>query len=171
MTTPGVDFFRVDRSGTTTRLLVIAVIMVSAGASGVGAHLVNRLPADVSHLVSLVGGVTMIAGLVLAFGALAMMLGENVYMLIRDDGLLVHDNARETVIAWAELTKVVVDAPKGIVELRRSGKSPLRWYAGKAAPQVASRIEEAQRKGVHGILRTGSTPPASGPPSASSSAS
>jgi len=161
MTTVGVDFFRVDRSGKTTRLLVTGVLMVAFGASAVGAHLVRRLPVDISHLVSLAGGVTMLAGLVLAFGTLALMLFENVYLSIRDEGLLVHDNGKETAIAWDELTKVVVDAPKGIVELRRGEKEPLRWFAGKAAKDMGARIEEAKRKAAHGLLRTGSTPPPS----------
>lgn len=37
----------------------------------------------------------MVAGFVLAFGTLAMMLFENVYLTIRDEGLLIHDNGRE----------------------------------------------------------------------------
>jgi hypothetical protein len=163
MTTPGVDFFRVDRSGATRRLLVTGVLLVTAGATAVGAHLVHRLPDSVSRVVSLAGGVTVIGGLVLAFGSLAMMLFENVYMSIRDDGLLLHDNGKETVIAWDELTKVAVDAPHGLVELHRAGdKEVLRWHAGKAAKDVAGRIEEAKRKAAHGLLRT-SNPPSSPP--------
>lgn len=166
MTTPGVDFFRVDRSGSTRRLLVVGGVMVTGGVTAVGAHLVHRVAADVSHLVTLAGGASMVAGLVMAFGALAMMLFEDVHLSIRDDGLLLHDNGRETVVPWEELTKVVVD-PKGFVELRRADKEALRWFAGKAAPDVASRIEEAKRKAAHGLLHTGSTPPAHAPSSAS----
>ena len=158
MTTPGVDFFRIDRSGPTRRLLVVAVLMVTSGATAVGAHLVHRLPVDSSHVISLVGGVSMIAGLVLAFGALAMMLFENVYLSIRDDGLLVHENGRDTVIVWEELTRVVLD-PKGFVELCRDGHEPVRWFAGSAARDVATRVEEAKRKAAHGLLRTGSSAP------------
>jgi hypothetical protein len=154
MTTPGVDFFRVDRSATTRRLLVSGVCLVTGGATAIGAHLVRRLPESMSHLVSLVGGLAVIAGLVTSFGTLAMMLFENVYMTIRDDGLLVHDNGKETVIAWEELADVVVDAPKGLVELRRPEKEVLRWHAGKAARDVAGRIEEAKRKAAHGLLHT-----------------
>lgn len=163
MTTPGVDFFRIDRSGPTRRLLVVAVLMVTCGATAVGAHLVHRLPVDISHGVSLVGGVTMLAGLVMAFGAMAMILFENVYLSIRDDGLLLHDNGRDTVVPWGELTEVAVEAA-GFVELRREGKEALRWFAGTSAKDVARRIEEAKRKAAHGLLRTGSTPPASGSP-------
>ena len=148
--TPGVDFFRIDRSGSTRRLLVTGIVMVAGGASAVGAHLMHRLGESTSHVVSLAGGLSMIGGLVLTFGAMAMMLFENVYLAIRDDGLLLHDNGRETIIAWDDLTKVVVDA--GFVELRRAGE-PVRWFAGKGAKNVASRIEEAKRKAAHGLLR------------------
>lgn len=151
MTTPGVDFFRVDRSGVTRRLLVTGVLMVTAGATGVGAHLVHRLPYAVSRMVSLIGAATVIGGLVLAFGSLAMIMFENVYLSIRDDGLLVHDDGKETTIAWEELSSVVVDGPKGILELHRAGKETLHWHAGRAAKDVAARIDEAKRKATHGL--------------------
>jgi hypothetical protein len=146
VTTAGVDFFRVDRSGITTKLLVSGAVLVATGASAIGAHLMHRLPASVSHLISLAGGIAAIGGLVTAFGALGMMLFENVYMTIRDDGLLIHDNGKETAIPWDELTEVVIVAPKGLVELRRGDDEPLRWFAGSAAKDVGGRIEEAKRK-------------------------
>lgn len=152
MTTAGVDFFRVDRSGTTTKLLVSGVVLVTTGASAIGAHLMHRLPDSVSHLVSLTGAIAAIGGLVTAFGALAMMLFENVYMTIREDGLLIHDNGKETTVPWDELEEVVVLAPQGLVELRRGEKEPLRWHAGSAAKDVGGRIDEARRKAAHGLI-------------------
>ena len=149
----GVDFFRVDRSGTTTRLLVTGVVLVAVGASAIGAHLMHRLPASLSHLISLVGGITAVGGLVTAFGALAMMLFENVYMSLREDGLLIHDNGKETSVPWEELEEVVVgDDAKGFVELRRREKETLRWFAGAAAKDVGARVEEARRKALHGLM-------------------
>jgi hypothetical protein len=152
VTTAGVDFFRVDRSGTTTKLLVSGVLLVTTGASAIGAHLMHRLPESVSHLVSLTGGIAVIGGLVTAFGTLGMMLFENVYLTIRDEGLLIHDNGKETPVPWDELTEVVVLAPKGLVELRRGEKEPLRWFAGSAARDVGGRIVEAKRKAAVGLL-------------------
>jgi hypothetical protein len=151
-----VDFFRIDRSGATRRLLVVAGLMVAGGVTAVGAHLVHRLPGGVSHLISLGGGISMVGGLVLAFGALAMMLFEDVYLAIRDEGLLLHENGRETLVAWDELTKVVVH-PEGFLELRRADKDPVRWFAGASAKDVASRVEEAKRKASHGLLRAAPT--------------
>jgi hypothetical protein len=165
MPTPGVDFFRVDRSGSTRRLLGMGIVMVAGGASAVGVHLMHRVPESTGHLVSLAGGLSMITGLVSTFGALAMMLFEDVYLSIREDGLLLHDNGKETVIAWDDLTKVVVSA--GFVELSHKKREPadgavaaeeakadVRWFAGKGAPNVAARIEEAKRKAAHGLLRS-----------------
>ena len=90
----------------------------------------------------------------MAFGALAMMLFENIYLSIRADGLLLHENGRETTVLWDDLTKVVAD-PKGFIELGRSGNAEaLRWFAGKGAKDMAVRIEEAKRKAAHGLLKT-----------------
>ena len=149
----GVDFFRVDRSGTTTKLLVTGVVLVASGASAIGAHLMHRLPETASHLISLLGGIAAVGGLVTAFGALAMMLFENVYMSLRDDGVLIHDNGKEITVAWEELEAVVVtDDAKGFVELRRREKEPLRWFAGSGAKDVGARVEEARRKAMHGLM-------------------
>jgi len=161
MTTPGVDFFRIDRSAATTRLLVTGGLLVTCGATAVGAHLVRRLPESMSRIISLSGAAAVIGGLVLAFGSLAMMMFEDIYLAIRDEGLLVHEDGKETTIAWDELSAVVVDAPRGLVALHRKDKEVLEWHAGKAAKNVAARIEEAKRKAAHGLPRTRSTPPSS----------
>ena len=157
MTTPGVDFFRIDRSAATSRLLVTGALLVTCGATAVGAHLVHRLPESVSRLISLTGAAAVLGGLVLAFGSLAMMMFEEIHLSIRDDGLLVHEDGKETTITWDELTAVAVDAPNGSVMLHRGyDKEVVRWHAGKTAKHVAARIEEAKRKAAHGLLRTGS---------------
>jgi hypothetical protein len=152
VTTPGVDFFRIDRSRSTRRLLVVGAALVTGGASAVGAHLVNRLPAEVSHAVSLAGGLALAAGLVLTFGALAMMLFENVYLAIHPDHLLLHENGRDTRIAWDDLARVTPDVKHGVVELHRAGEEVVRWPAGRSAKDVALRITEAKRKAAHGLL-------------------
>jgi hypothetical protein len=163
MTTPGVDFFRIDRSGATSRLLLIGGLLVTCGATAVGAHLVHRLPEGLSRLISLVGAAAVLGGLVLTFGSLAMMMFEDIYLSIRDDGLFVHENGKETTIPWEELSEVAVDTKSGVVVLHGGAdKEVVRWHAGKTAKHVAARIEEAKRKAVLGLLRTGSTrPPAS----------
>lgn len=159
MATPGVDFFRIDRSGPTRRLLVIAGSLVAVGATAIGAHLVHRIAPDLGHVVSLAGGVTVVAGLVLGFGAMAMVVFENVYLLIREDGLVCHDNGKETTIVWDALERVVAERGTGFVVFERSdGAPPVRWFAGSSSAILRGRVEDARRKAIHGLLR--SDPPA-----------
>lgn len=153
MATPGIDFFRIDRSGPTKRLLVIAAILVTVGATTIGAHLVNRIPPELGHIMSLAGGATVLVGLILGFGAMAMLLFENVYVLIREDGVLCHDNGKETTIAWDDLERVIIEEPTGFVVFERSGGPPLRWFAGSSASNLKTRTEDARRKAIHGLLK------------------
>jgi hypothetical protein len=152
--TPGVDFFRVDRSSSTRRLLTTSAIMIALGACGVGAHLMHRLTVLEGRVVSLTGGAIMLAGLVLGFGTMAMMLFEDIYLAIKDEGLLVHDNGREVAVPWDELDAVDVDAGKGAITLRRKEGEPLVFNAGGSASDVARRITEARRKGAYGLPTT-----------------
>ena len=158
MATAGVDFFRVDRSGATRRLLIVAGVLVAVGATSIGAHLVSRLGADTGHLVSLVGGLMVISGLVLGFGAMAMLLFENVYLLIREEGVLLHENGKETSIGWADLERASVDGTAGFLVFHRKDAQPLRWFAGTNVKDVQQRIEEARRKALHGLLRSDPPP-------------
>lgn len=151
MTTAGVDFFRVDRSGPTKRLLTIATILVIVGMTAIGAHLVSRLGPDLAHLVSLAGGITVAVGLITGFGGMAMLLFENVYLLIREDGLVCHINGNETMTAWPDLESARLEG--AIVVLKRAGAEDIRWFAGNDAKTVLAKIEEAQRKAKHGLLK------------------
>jgi hypothetical protein len=148
--TPGVDFFRVDRSASTRRLLVTAGCLVTAGGSAVGAHLIHRLSQSTGHFVSLLGGVATIGGLVLGFGTMAMMLFENIYLTIETERVLVHENGTDVTIAWDDLAGIDVD--RGAVVLRRAKGAPVRFHAGKGSKDLARRIEEAKRKAAHGLL-------------------
>jgi hypothetical protein len=152
--TAGVDFFRVDRARSTRRLLVVAVTMVTVGSSSIGAHLVTRIDEGLAHAISLGGGTMLLAGLVLGFGAMAMMLFENVYLVIQETGLLLHDNGKETKIPWGDLDSVTVD--EGYVVLARKDADAVRWFAGKGAKDVSAKIGDARRKALHGLLKASS---------------
>ncbi|MCW5816683.1 MAG: hypothetical protein KIT84_37135 [Labilithrix sp.] len=153
MATVGVDFFRVDRSGTTRRLLIVAGGLVTAGATTIGAHLVSNFGEGVARALSLLGGGVTIAGLVLGFGAMAMLLFENVYLLIKEEGLLFHDNGKETTVPWPDLEEAALEADSGFVVFKRKEGSPLRWFAGAAAKNLQTRVEDAKRKALHGLLK------------------
>jgi hypothetical protein len=150
--TPGVDFFRVDRSRSTKRLLIVAAAMISFGALSLGAHLVHRLTPTQGNMISVGGGVVTLLGLIVGFGTMATMLFEDIYLAIRDDALLVHDNGKETAVKWDRLEGVDVDASRGLLTVRCAGEDPLAFHAGASASDVARRIEDAKRKAAHGLL-------------------
>jgi hypothetical protein len=150
VTTPGIDFFRLDRGRPTRRLLAVASILTGVGGSVVGAHLVHRL--DVTHAawLSLAGGLTLMSGLLVGFGTLVKLLLENIWLAIRQDGVVLHDNGEETVLAWDDLARIDVE-PGGHLVLARASAEPVRWYVGRSAQDIAARITEARRKAVHGL--------------------
>ncbi|WP_146652950.1 hypothetical protein [Labilithrix luteola] len=153
MATAGVDFFRVDRSGPTKKLLTSAALLIAAGASGVGAHLMHRLRPNVGFAVSLAGGAIMLAGLVLGFGTMATMLFENVYLAIRPEGLLIHDNGNETSIAWDDLERIEADEGEGYVIIHRREGEALRFHAGLAKGDIVARVQDARRKSTIALLK------------------
>jgi len=152
--TAGVDFFRVDRSGATRRLMVLAALLVASGATTIGAHLVSHLGESVAHAIALLGGLIVVSGLILGFGGLAMLVFENVYMLIEEEGLRFHDNGKETSVPWADLEGATLDKEFGFVVFARKEGKPVRWFAGDGAKDVRAKVEEAKRKALHGLLKT-----------------
>jgi hypothetical protein len=150
--TAGIDFFRVDRSGATKRLLAVAGVLVSTGMTSIGAHLVHRISAETAHTITLVGGLLLAVGLILGFGAMAMLLFENVYLLIRVDGVLCHENGKETTIPWADLDEIRLDGEPGVVVFVRKAEGPVRWFAGRTAKEIHDRVADAKRKALHGLL-------------------
>ncbi len=152
MATVGVDFFRIDRGSAVRRLLFLAALLVAAGASSIGAHLMHGIQPRTGHLLSLGGGVLTLSGLILGFGAMAMLLFENVYLLITEAGIVLHENGKETKIEWPDLVAVRLGDQKGELVFERSGE-PLRWFIGSSASEVVPRVKEAKRKALHGLFK------------------
>jgi hypothetical protein len=91
----------------------------------------------------------MVTGLLTGFGTMALMLFENVYLQIKEEGIVLHDNGKETTIPWDTLE--AAERREGFVVLKRKNASALEWFAGSAAADVAKRVDEARRKAVHGL--------------------
>lgn len=122
----------------------------------IGAHLVSRLSPDLAHLVSLTGGLAVVVGLITGFGSMAMILMENVYLLLDEEGILLHENGKETKISWTDLEGVSVarDEPHVLLFVcRRDDANARRWFAGRNAKDIHQKIEEARRKAAHGLLK------------------
>lgn len=113
----------------------------------------HRFTPHVGHLVSLAGSVVMLAGLFLGFGTMARMLFEDVYLAIREGGLLVHENGTDLEVSWDDLAGVDVDLDRGQLAVCKKSGERLVFHGGQSAPDIAARIEEAKRKAAYGLLR------------------
>jgi hypothetical protein len=151
MATSGIDFFRVDRSTATRRLLAIAGVLVALGAIPIGAHLMHRIGEHLGHVLSLAGGAFVLSGLILGFGAMAMMIFEDVYVLLREDAVVLHDNGKETTIPWADLAAVSLHQDRGFLMFERVEGEAVRWFVGDGAEALGPRIETARLRALHGL--------------------
>jgi hypothetical protein len=87
---------------------------------------------------------------------MAMLVFENVYILVEEEGVLCHENGKETRIAWSELEGVALDRAPGFLVFSRANAAPLRWYMGRNAKEVQDKLEDTRRKALHGLLRPSS---------------
>lgn len=125
-------------------------MLTGIGGTVVGAHLVHRLDSGKGALLSLAGGLTLMAGLLVGFGTLAKLVFEDTWLAIRQEGVVLHDDDAEILVSWDELGEVIVE-PAGYLVFGRAGADPVRWYAGGVAADIAARIAEARRKAAHGL--------------------
>lgn len=151
--TPGVDFFRVHRGAPVKRRVYLASVLVAIGGTVVGAHLMHRL-GGAGRYWSLAGGITLLAGLLLGFGTLALLLFDNVWLAIRDAGIVLHDDEEERVIGWEDLGDVTAESDGTLVFGRREAEA-VRFYGGRDAPVIVSRVEAARRRGRLGLRVAG----------------
>ncbi len=143
------EFFRVDRARATRRNLVLGASMVALGASAAGAAFVHRLDESSAQALSLGGGLLLFVGLLLGFGTMVATLLENAYLGMREDGIILHDDHGETLLAWDDVVRIE-HRRDAVVIAEASGREQL-FYAGSTAKAVADRIELVRKRAALGL--------------------
>ncbi len=100
------EWFRVDHSRTTRKLLVLGTCLVFAGAGLVGAAFLTHWTSFLLSLATLVGAGMLIFGLLLAFVGMAVVLARNEYLAVRADGLLFHTTTSDVLHAWGDIESI-----------------------------------------------------------------
>ncbi|HWL86610.1 MAG TPA: hypothetical protein VNO21_12455, partial [Polyangiaceae bacterium] len=96
------EFYRVDQSGPTKRILIPAVALLTVGPPMVlFSAALRKFPG--STAIGVVGAALMIAGLVIGFSGLGMLMLDDRYLAVVQGGLLVHLGKEETFIAWEDV--------------------------------------------------------------------
>jgi hypothetical protein len=148
------EYFRVDRSGGTRRVLAFAASLITVGATAVGATFVRRLAEVTGHVIAFGGGLCVLAGLVLGFGSMAAVVMENAYLALTRRGLVLHTDADERRIAWDTLKTARADRGAGMVELELDDGELVTWFAGPVCDDIAKRVSEAHRRALHRLPLT-----------------
>jgi hypothetical protein len=142
----------------------LAVVWLVAGVTVVLASLLIGLAAhrliDVSEWLRLTlviaGALGVIAAPLYYVIAMIRALSEEVYLLLRSDGVLYQSPLDRTFIAWQQLAQVEIDEGTGHLVLRTDDDTaPLvlsERFLGIDPPALARRIKETQRRALLGMV-------------------
>jgi hypothetical protein len=148
---PPLEWHRIDRGRSVRLVLALAAVLVTAGATGVGAGFVSRLGDATGHFVALAGACSMLAGLVLGAGMALVMIQQDVYLAVRVDGVLLHwGRDDERLLAWEAIGAIEVEG-KSIMFRLADDKSE-EWEGVDKPAELAQRLVELKQKALHGLL-------------------
>lgn len=156
------EFYRVDQSGPTKRILIPAVALLTVGPPMVlFSAALRKFPH--STAIGVAGAALMIAGLVIGFVGIGSLMFDDRYLAVVEGGLLVHLGKDETFYAWESLEAIrhegtwLVVVPRPLPEgdspatashaAPRAGTDSLRFpLSKKKVAEIAARLEEWRRR-------------------------
>jgi hypothetical protein len=145
------EWFRVDRSAGTWRLLGTGTVLVFVGATLVACGIFTHSTSDTLRLLTLVGAALLVFGLVTAFGGMTVLLAQDEYLAVRVDAVLVRRTRGEVVLAWSELTGIRCGEAEDtlVFETTSEGAYVLKErYSGVSPSTLAPHLEELRRKAL-----------------------
>ena len=148
---PPIEWHRVDRGKSTRRTLAFAAILVTGGATFVGAGFMSRLSESTGHTIALAGACAMLAGLVLGAGTAIVMIQDDAYIAVRKDAIVLHwARDDEAVLAWDAIR--TIEVTDSTLTFHLAGEKTEEWKLPTGAPELAKRLRELKQKAAHGLL-------------------
>ena len=144
------EWYRVDR--TPRRTLVVAVILVTLGATGIGAAFVTRLTETASHAIARVSACTMFAGVFMAVGTAWAVIQEDMYLAVRRDAVVLHwSREREEIVPWGDIRSIEARGDGAAITIRTEVQAH-EWEMRSGAAELAARLVDLRAKAAHGLL-------------------
>jgi hypothetical protein len=143
-----VEFYRRDLGGVSRRILIPAGIMVFLGAPATCFGLAIRGSLASHFAVGIPGVIVLVCGLLLGFVGMAKLVGEEAYVGVVENGLVVKTKNAEAFYAWADLD-LVTSEPAALVLKKRETQSAIRvegFFGGLSSSALAARLEHWRRK-------------------------
>jgi hypothetical protein len=156
-----IEWFRPDRRRAIIKVSVAAGVTTMLGAISIGVSRMLPVPETVATVLAVVGMIFTVGGPVSAIVGFGRVLGGDVYLAIRGDGVAYNGPDGMTVVSWDELAEVAHD-PDGRLTFRlESGReltAPER-FADLSPDELVKRISRTHQRALMGLLR----PPAHDP--------
>lgn len=153
------EFYRVDQTRPTKRILGAAVLLLTVGPPLI---LIAAAPRSFPTPpgTGVLGAALMMAGLVVGFSGIALLMTDERYLAVVEGGLLVHWGKDEAFFAWDTLEAIRCEGDTLVLAVRGAGLDPagaprlsvptpdmLRLRLSKEQLEVlAPRLEEWRRK-------------------------
>jgi hypothetical protein len=149
------EWFRVDRSRGTGRLLVFGAALVFVGASLVAWGVLPHHGADELRYLTLPGAGLLVVGLIVAIGGMTVLLAHDEYLAVRADGVLVHRASGDVSLDWKDLVTITYDATEEALIFESRGAPAYvlgERYSGVTGVALAEHLDELRRKAALGPL-------------------
>jgi hypothetical protein len=147
-----IEWHRVDATRGARGLLLWGALLIALGGTLIGAAFVQRISPSTRSGITLLGAASMLAGLVIGFGSMGLLLTADAYIAVRTDGVLLHSSKDETLLAWGDLRSTRLDDEGMCIVFMGEAKEPLgTFYAGSQARALAERIDKLRQRAELGI--------------------
>ena len=141
--------YRIDTTTRVWPLMIPAGFLVAFGALGICTAFISHGPlAEHAEGFTLVGGASMVCGLIIAISGVRPILTHDEYLLAMERGLVYRYQKTERFLAWGDVTALAWDEAKGAVIVSHpEGDLEIgRPFAQALGRDVAARLEDLRRK-------------------------
>lgn len=158
-----VEWFRPDRTRRIKQVCAVAASVLATGALTVGLARSADLSESQRLLIGVIGGVCTAGGPLYCVLALWRVIGPDIYLALRSDGVFFHSPAGELLVRWDVLTQARAEAEGRLVLGTDDGDQRIDdHFMDVTTQELARRINRTQQKALMGLLRLDPPPPSGG---------